>query len=506
MRTATLPLHTRAALVVAAALCSACPSGPAHPVTVTFHVNAPLSTPTAASVSIVGDAPALGNGSGQGLTLDKLAEGQFSGKADLEAQSTVHYRIVQRNPDDVELRDDFSEPDRSFTVGPQGSPQTLSVTVARWGPPLDATQAAVVFEITPAPSTPLGAALYLAGNAPELGGWKPNGVPLALRADGTYVTRIGLTKGSTVQFKVTRGSWGTQERGAAAEDIPNRLYVVPDGGGTVAVTTLTWQDLEPAAVLTGDIRYERGVTSTWLGNTRDVIVYLPVGYSDDTTTRYPVLYMQDGQNLMDPRTSYAGEWGVDEAAQRLLRCGQMSPVIIVGVYNSPNRIGEYTQVADPAYPGSGNADNYLRFLLQELKPRIDASYRTRASEPAGIAGSSLGGLVSLYAGRFYSQSFDRIGAVSPSIWWGSKDITLRYSLLTSKLPLRVWEDIGTDEGSTPAQEVQNAADFRDVLVSKGWVLGDDLFYLQVQNADHSEASWSKRIDQVLTYLYPPPPP
>ncbi|HYV47545.1 MAG TPA: alpha/beta hydrolase-fold protein, partial [Myxococcaceae bacterium] len=243
---------------------------------------------------------------------------------------------------------------------------------------------------------------------------------------------------------------------------------------------------------------------TFLGNTRDVIVYLPVGYSDDTTTRYPVLYMQDGQNLMDPRTSFAGEWGVDETAQRLLRCGQMSPVIIVGVYNTGNRIPEYTQVADPNN-GGGNADNYARFLLQELKPRIDATYRTRASEPAGIAGSSLGGLVSLYLGYSHPEAFNRIGAVSPSIWWSNKDITTRYTGLTSKLPLRIWEDIGTAEGTTPAEEVQNAAGFRDVLVSKGWVQGDDLFYLQVQGAGHNEAAWSKRIDQILAYLYPPAP-
>src|SRR3954471_3406725 len=121
MPTPRLSSATRGGLVVAAALFCACPPpGPAHPVTVTFHVNVPLSTPTSASVSIAGDAPALGNGSGPGLVLDKLAEGQFSGKADLEAESSVHYQIVQRQPDAVELRDDFTVPDRSFTVGRQG--------------------------------------------------------------------------------------------------------------------------------------------------------------------------------------------------------------------------------------------------------------------------------------------------------------------------------------------------------------------------------------------------
>jgi predicted alpha/beta superfamily hydrolase len=437
--------------------------------------------------------------------LDKLAEGQFSGKTDLEAQSAVHYQILQVQPDAFELRDDFTVPDRSFTVGQQGAPQTVNVTVARWVPPLSDTQAVVLFEVTSSSTTPVGASLYLAGNAPELGGWNPKGVPLVLRADGKYVARAALTKGSTVQLKVTRGTWATQERGPSGEDVPNHLFTVPDEGGTAQVTTATWQDMEPAAVLTGDIRYERGVPSAYLGNSRDVIVYLPVGYSESTSTRYPVLYMQDGQNLMDPRTSFSGEWGVDEAAQRLLRCGQMSPVIIVGVYNSPNRIAEYSQVADPRY-GGGKADDYGRFLLEELKPLIDSHYRTIASAPSGIAGSSLGGLVSLYLGRAHPESFNIIGAVSPSIWWANKDITTRYAALTSKLPLRIWEDMGTAEGTTPQEEVDNAVAFRDVLVSKGWVLGDDLTYLQIPNADHSELAWSKRIDQILAFLYPPPAP
>jgi len=513
MPTSTLLTHTRAGLVVATALLCACISGPAHPVTVTFHVSAPLSTPTTASVSIVGDAPALGGGKAPGLILTKLADGEYSGKAVLEAESSVHFQIVLRAPDAIELKDDFSVPDRTLTVGPQGQAQTVTLGVARWEVELPDTHAPVLFQVQAPAYTPPAATLYLTGDAPELGAWRPNAVPLVRRADGKYVSRVGLEKGKAIQFKVTRGTWRTQERGPIAdetvpyaEDIPNRTYTVPGEGGTVEAAPATWQDLEPTAILTGTIEYQRDVPSAILGNTRHVIIHLPVGYAQNTTTRYPVLYMHDGQNLMDPRTSFdkKTEWGVDEAAQRLQRCGQMAPVIIVGVYNAGDkRLAEYTQVPDADHPGGGDADKYGRFLMEELKPLIDAEYRTMASAPAGIAGSSLGGLVSLYLALKHPGTFGRVGAVSPSLWWADQDIIDRYDALTAKLPLRIWEDMGTAEGDTPEAEVADARAFRDVLVKKGWVEGEDLAYLEAANARHDEAAWSARIDQVLSTLYPP---
>ncbi|HVE83743.1 MAG TPA: alpha/beta hydrolase-fold protein, partial [Myxococcales bacterium] len=396
-------------------------------------------------------------------------------------------------------------PDRSFTVGPQGQPQNVSVGVARWAPELPSTQAAVTFEVTVPAYTPVGSSLFLVGSSPELGTWQPrNAFPMALRSDGKYAARVGLDKGATVQLKVTRdNTWSTVERGASAEDIPNHSYTVPDEGGTAAISVATWKDLEPSAVLTGDIRYERAVPSAFLGNSRDVIIYLPLGYESAPATRYPVLYMHDGQNLMDPRTSFSGEWGVDETAQRLLRNGQISPVIIVGVYNTPNRISEYTEVADPQY-GGGNADLYARFLLEELKPIIDARYRTLPSaSTTGVSGSSLGGLVSLYLGLTHPEAFGRVGALSSSIWWANRDILTRYQALTAKKPVRIWEDMGTDEGGSGSENVVDARDLRDALVSRGWVLGNDLQYLEIQGGQHNEAAWAARFDQVLEYLYPP---
>src|SRR5439155_250061 len=114
-----------------------------------------------------------------------------------------------------------------------------------------------------------------------------------------------------------------------------------------------------------------------LGNSRSLLVYLPPSYYENYLKRYPVLYMQDGQNIFDASTSFGGvEWGVDETADQLIRNGQMDEVIIVGLYNTgANRLYEYTPCCDPTY-GGGGADNYENFMINTVKPFIDRGFRT----------------------------------------------------------------------------------------------------------------------------------
>lgn len=493
-----------AVVACAVALLSGC--GPKNPVEVTFNVSVPADTPIGGEVRLIGDAPPLAE---PGLKLARISEGYYRGRAILEGQSTLQYRVVLVGPAAVELTADFDDvPERTFQV-PQRT-QALSVTasiaVARWWYPPPEGEAAVKFVVQVPASTPPGV-LYLSGSSTALSHFgRPNAVALSRRAsDGAFVSLVSLPKGVPVWFKITRGSWDTVERGASGEDIPNRTYVVPAEGGTSTSVVATWKDQIPSAVLTGDIRYLRGVTSAILGNSRDVIIYLPPDY-ETSADRYPVLYMHDGQNLMDPRTTAFGnpEWGVDETAQRLIRNLQMEPIIVVGVYNTNARFDEYTQAVDPQY-GGGRADDYGRFLVEELKPRIDSLYRTRADAAStGIAGSSLGGLVSMYLGLTRSSTFTRIGVVSPSIFWANRDILTRVQALPQKLPLRIWEDMGTDEGNM--ETVSDARLLRDALVAKGWVLGtsrtsSDLRYLEIPGGLHNEAAWAARIDQILLYLY-----
>lgn len=152
--------------------------------------------------------------------------------------------------------------------------------------------------------------------------------------------------------------------------------------------------------LTGHIHIHKGFTSRLLRNHRDVIVYLPPDYEANRRKRYPVLYLQDGQNLFDGTTSftYGQEWRVDETAQSLIKGGEIEPLIIVGIHNAGHeRTDEYTPTRDTRRKVGGKAEIYGRMLVEELKPVIDSRYRTLShASHTGLGGSSLGGLVSLY--------------------------------------------------------------------------------------------------------------
>lgn len=261
--------------------------------------------------------------------------------------------------------------------------------------------------------------------------------------------------------------------------------------------------------LTGDIRVHKSFHSQFLPRDRDVLVYLPPGYDAAKRTRYPVIYFHDGQNLFDGATSFiAGqEWRVDETAQALISAKKIEPLIIVGVYNAGNdRINEYTPAADPKYKMGGKADLYGRMLVEELKPFIDRTYRTkRDAKHTGIGGSSLGGLVSIYLSLKYPKVFGRAAVVSPSVWFANQYILGFVAQLPKKEPVRIWMDIGTNEGRNAdeaKQTVGGAKLLYDALVKKGWKPNRELNYFVAEGAVHNEAAWAARAGQILTFLFP----
>mgnify|MGYP002624297759 CR=1 FL=1 len=258
---------------------------------------------------------------------------------------------------------------------------------------------------------------------------------------------------------------------------------------------------------TGDIR-AHSLQSTILGHARRIWVYLPPGY-EATAQRYPVLYLHDGQNVFNRATSFIGvEWGADETAEALILAGEIEPLILVAVANSPDRMDEYTPAPDPRH-GGGKANAYGRFLAEEVKPWVDATFRTRPEpEFTGVAGSSLGGLVSLYFGISRPDLFTRIGAMSPSVWWARRDVLQRIQALPRKTPVKIWIDIGTDEGggtTNARQTLLDARALRDAFLARGWKYLDDLYYLEVPGAKHNEAAWAARLPGMLKFLYPPEP-
>jgi len=237
--------------------------------------------------------------------------------------------------------------------------------------------------------------------------------------------------------------------------------------------------------------------SPQLGNSRTLILYLPPSYNENRLKRYPVVYMHDGQNLFDASTSAFGtEWRVDETLNAQIPAGQTEEVIVVGVYNTSNRIWEYTPCCDGTY-GGGGANTYERFLIDTVKPYVDQTYRTLpGKENTAIMGSSLGGLVSCYIARRNPQVFTKAGCMSSSFWWNSEAFTVQVEQSTAHPAVRFYLDAGTvNDGLPQTTRMDNA------LLADGYVQGGDLNFYVAQGASHNEASWAARVGIPLSWLF-----
>ncbi len=269
---------------------------------------------------------------------------------------------------------------------------------------------------------------------------------------------------------------------------------------------ITDESITPAqssSSLKSRLRLHQQFASKLMDEKHDFIVYLPPTYEAEPDRRYPVLYLQDGQNLFDPDTSFihGNYWRVGETADELIRTGAIEPLVIVGIYNTgEHRIDEYTPIEDKRL-GGGRADAYGQMLIEELKPFVDHQYRTLLGvENCGVGGSSLGGLVSMYLALRYAWVFGKLAAMSPSVWWRNRAILKTVAQIKRKPNLRIWLDIGTDESP---RALPDARALNTALVKQGWKLNVDLSYLEVQGGQHNEVAWAQRVAPMLRFLFPP---
>lgn len=255
----------------------------------------------------------------------------------------------------------------------------------------------------------------------------------------------------------------------------------------------------------GTLDHTRAFHSEILGNDRDVTIYLPPGYNDRDDVRYPVLYMHDGQNLFEPERAFipGQHWRVVEAADETIGGRTARPMIIVGIDNTgSSRIDEYTPTNDAARHGGGKADDYGRMIIEELKPIIDAKYRTLTDAPnTAIGGSSLGGLATLHLGLTHPDTFGHMAVMSPSVWWDNRAVLSEVERFRAPKRPRIWLDMGGREG---VEGLNDARLLRDKLRMNGWRDGEDFHYFEDRRADHSERAWAKRVPAVLEFLFPPP--
>ncbi len=256
-------------------------------------------------------------------------------------------------------------------------------------------------------------------------------------------------------------------------------------------------------LLVGSLEHYPQVRSRFLEQTHDIVVCLPPEYHVDPDRHYPVLYLHDGQNVFDdfPMSPFGVQWGVDTTARALMHAGIIEPLILVAIGNAGrDRIDEYTPTRDNAHDAGGMADRYGQMLVYEIKPFIDRHYRTRrGAQNTGLAGSSLGGLLTLHLGLTHPAVFGKLALLSPSVWWDDRWIVRQLNASDAQRPpLTIWLDVGTGE----QRMLKGTQLLHRMLLRKGWKDGVDVQYLEEPGALHDERAWGHRTGLFLHFLFP----
>ncbi|KAA9339383.1 T9SS type A sorting domain-containing protein [Hymenobacter busanensis] len=374
-----------------------------------------------------------------------------------------------------------------------------------------AGMAQTTMRLTSVPAnTPANATLYVAGN---FNNWNPAGTAFTKQASGTYEVTLPATVTGVLEFKFTRGAWASVEADAQGADVANRRYTVGGAPATVDFQVASWKDLAgggSGSCTSTALQPNVQVISTafqmpQLGRTRRVWVSVPADYATGTR-RYPVLYMHDGQNVFDNCTSFSGEWGVDETLNQLQQQG-LDPTgcIVVAVDNDgAQRLNEYSPWNNPQY-GGGQGDQYVDFLVQTLKPYIDGNYRTLPDRlNTGIAGSSMGGLISLYAALKYPSTFGRTGIFSPAFWFAEAPLKayLHQHPAPAGQPTRFYFVCGAQESQTMVPLMRAVRD----SLQRGGYAAADLNYQVRADGQHAEWFWKREFPAAYQWLYRPATP
>lgn len=357
--------------------------------------------------------------------------------------------------------------------------------------------AQVTLDVTSIPAnTPEGDPIHVAGN---FNGWDPADPVHALTDDGDGTWSISFTPPvGTVEFKFTRGSWSTAEGNATGGFQPNHTLTYTGSPMTESLPILSWEGEGGTGTSTagpGVTVLEPDFFMPQLDRYRTVRIYTPPGYAGGDE-HHRVMYLHDAQNCFDASTAFAGEWEIDETLDALHASGDPGCIVVAIDHGSEHRFDEYNPYLHPTY-GGGEGDAYVDFLVETLKPWVDEHYRTLPDRGhTGIAGSSMGGLISQYAAFREPGVFSRVGVFSPA-YWTADPIFDFITTADHPDPMRVYTVVGELEG--PAY-VGDVVDMDAAMTASG--LGTDEYLTTVHaDGEHSEWYWAREFPAAYQWLW-----
>jgi len=345
-------------------------------------------------------------------------------------------------------------------------------------------------------ATKTGDDIFLTGN---FNNWNPSDIEYRLKPFGRNRKAIVLKDlaAGSYQFKFTRGNWGTVETNPRGIDLANReIQLTSDTSINIAVEG--WKDDFPEKPKPNTATAQVQVLDTaffipQLNRRRRIWVYLPKTYNLYKGKTYPVLYMQDGQNLFNEQTAAFGEWGVDECLDSLQqKTGK--DCIVVGIDNGGEKRNTEYNPYDNQQFGKGEGAQYAEFLAKTLKPHIDSIFRTiKDPQHTYIAGSSLGGLIALYTEMKYPDVFGSVGVFSPAFWIAPQ-INDEIAAATWKTFQRFYFYAGEKESTSMVRDMDKV--ITAIQAKNHYEVNRSVFPL----GQHNEKYWREEFDDFYRWL------
>ncbi|ANQ49806.1 histidine kinase [Flammeovirga sp. MY04] len=336
--------------------------------------------------------------------------------------------------------------------------------------------------------------IFITGNQQKLGNWDPSAIQLSKIDSQHYTFSSSFDVNDLVEYKFTQGDWKFQAADEDGNEWGNLEFMMPDKDTTIEISINNWTDgsnLIPKGQITGNVEYFKDFKIKGLED-RDIIVWLPPSYSSNSKQRFPVLYMHDGQNIIDPKTSSFGvDWQVDETVDQLSKANLLQEMIIVGVYCTKDRNDDYGVTE--------KGKIYRKAFATDIKKLIDTNYRTLPEkEHTLVAGSSMGGLVSFMIAWEHPDVYAGAICMSPAFKYEEFD----YIDLIKKDKKREVIFYIDNGGKGVDVILQPGVDkMISHLKSIGYTSGKDLFLVIDKNAKHSEGDWAKRFPDAIKLFF-----